>query len=615
MKIEKKTVDLFSRIFLVLQPPPNLTISEWADTYRKLTPEDSSASGQWRTDDAPYQRAIMDAITDTRVKRVVAMWGAQLGKTAGVVLNTIGYYIHHDPAPMMVVQPTLTMGQGFSKERLAPMIRATKVLSKRINRKSRYSGNTILQKKFPGGQLSIVGANSPASLSSRPVRIVFFDEVDRFPATAGTEGDPIHLAEKRTDTFWNKKIVCVSTPTIEGLSRIAVEYEHSTQEEWNIPCPHCEELQPLQWAAIKFDKADLAKGIFHECQFCHALGTEQEWKTAQINGKYIAANPGHQVRGFHINALASPWKPWAEIVEAFLIAKSEADKGNIELLKAWTNTTLGETWKEKGEEIDSKTLLSRRERYNCEVPNRVLVLTAAVDVQDNRLECEIVGWGVGKESYGIRYLKIHGSPGEEGTYSVWTRLDRLLLSEFTRADGRKMRISCTCVDSGGHFTQNVYKFCKDRELRRVFAIKGYSGAARPYIGAVSKNNRMRVPLFPLGVDTGKELLLERLKVQFEKDDAGRIVGGYCHFPIEPEAGYDEAYFEGLTAEKRMVKYHKGRPRFEWRLKKSGARNEPFDLRVYNGAALEIFNPVLDPVDDERNATKKGKKRGVVNKGI
>lgn len=612
--MEKKTFDLFRRIFLVLQPPPNLTISEWADKYRKLPQKDSSEHGRWHTDAAPYQREIMDAITDTRINRTVVMSAAQLGKTTAIILNPIGYYIHHDPAPIMVVQPTLAMAQSFSKERLAPMIHGARVLSQRIDSRSRYSGNTILQKHFPGGLISIVGANSPSSLASRAIRILFLDEVDRFPATAGTEGDPVSLAEKRTDTFWNKKIICVSTPTIEGMSRIAVEYKHSTQEEWNVPCPQCGDLQPLQWAAIKFDKNDLSKGVFHECQHCGVLSTEQEWKSSQKKGSFVAANPGHKVRGFHLNALASPWKPWTEIVEEFLKAKEEMEKGNIELLKSWTNTVLGETWKEKGEEIDSMTLLARRERYNCEVPSRVLVLTAAVDVQDNRLECEIVGWGVGKESYGIRYLKLHGSPGEEGTGSVWERLDKLLLSEFTRADGRKLRISCTCVDSGGHFTQNVYKFCKDKELRRVYAIKGYSGAARPYVGSVSKNNRMRVPLFPLGVDTGKELVLERLKVQFEKDDAGRIIGGYCHFPMEPEAGYDEAYFEGLTAEKRLVKYHKGRPRFEWRLKKSGARNEPFDLRVYNGAALEIFNPTLE-ADTERPPAKKAKKRGVVNKGI
>ena len=309
-----KTIDLFSHVFLVLQPPPEMTLSEWADRYRILSRESSAEPGRWHTDKAPYQRPIMDAITNDRIQKVVIMSGAQLGKT-DIILNAIGYYIHHDPSPMLVMQPTLAMSEAFSKDRLSTMIRDTPVLSKRVNEKSRDSGNTILQKRFTGGHITLVGANSPASIASRPIRIVLADEIDRFPATAGNEGDPLLLMEARTNTFWNKKKISVSTPTVEGLSRIAVEYENSTQGEWNVPCPQCGAMQPIRWGQIVFDKDDPEYGIGHTCSQCGAVSGETEWKAQQLQGKFVEKYPNRKVKGFHLNALVSPWKPWREIVE------------------------------------------------------------------------------------------------------------------------------------------------------------------------------------------------------------------------------------------------------------------------------------------------------------
>ena len=246
--MKQATVDLFCRIFAVLAPPPDMTISEWADEYRRLSSESSAEPGRWRTSKAPYQKEIMDAICDVSIQKVVVMSAAQIGKTDGFILNPIGYFMHYDPSPIMVLQPTIQMGESFSKDRLSPMLRDTPVLRDKVNDKARNSGNTILQKIFPGGHVTIVGANSPSSLASRPIRILLADEIDRYPATAGNEGDPLLLAGKRLTTFWNKKEVDVSTPTIKGLSRIEVEYEHSTQEEWNVPCPACGALTPLEWA-------------------------------------------------------------------------------------------------------------------------------------------------------------------------------------------------------------------------------------------------------------------------------------------------------------------------------------------------------------------------------
>lgn len=286
-----------------------------------------------------------------------------------------------------------------------------------------------------------------------------------------------------------------------------------------------------------------------------------------------------------------------------------------ETLKVWVNTALGESWEEPSE-TDGEELLKRRERYNCEVPENVLVLTAGVDVQDDRLEVEVVGWGLEKESWGIEYKIFHGDPGQD---VVWNQLDEYLQKEFKYEDGTGLMISCTCVDSGGHFTTEVYKFCKPREHRRIFAIKGKGGPGVPFVGRVSRNNREKAALFTLGVDQGKQLLVSRLKVEFEG-------AGYCHFPIEVAKGYDEMYFKGLTSERRVIKYYKGRPKVEW-VKRAGIRNEPLDLRNYATAALEILNPNLEMLAEtnkngniyiqnrQMTGAPRQKKRRVISKGL
>ena len=580
--MKKATVDLFTRIFAVLAPPPNMTISQWADKYRRLSSESSAEPGRWRTSKAPYQREIMDAVCDMRIQKVVIMSAAQIGKTDALILNPIGYYMHYDPSPIMVMQPTIQMAETFSKDRLSPMLRDTPVLRDKVNDKSRNSGNTILQKIFPGGHVTMVGANSPSSLASRPIRILLADEIDRYPATAGNEGDPLLLAGKRLATFWNKKEVCVSTPTNKETSRIAVEFEHSTQEEWNVPCPACGAYTPLLWANIIFDRDKLDE-IGCACPACGVVSSETEWKEQFGKGKFVAAHPERKVRGFHLNALASLFVEWREIVEKFLTANEEKKKGNIELLKVWTNTEMGETWEEEGEQIETDDLFKRRERYNCEVPEEVLVLTAGVDVQDDRFEVEVVGWGIGKESWGIRYQKIYGDMLKE---QVWQDLDNFLLGGFKKKDGTALHIMSACIDTGGHHTDQVYRFTAERWERKIWSIKGKGGADVPYIRNPTTNNRVKTPLFIIGVDAGKALLYQRLRHETKGPN-------YCHFPLNEEAGYDEQYFIGLTAEKMVVRWRKGRSVVAWELKDSKhKRNEPLDLRNYATAALEIANPVL-----------------------
>lgn len=587
-----------------MKPPPELTLSQWADTYRVLSAESSAEPGRWHTDKAPYQREIMDAIGDPHIRRVVIMCAAQLGKTE-LLLNILAYFMAYSPAPILVMQPTLDMGQTFSKDRLAPMLRDTPALRGLVDVKSRYSGNTIMKKNFPGGHVTIVGANSATGLASRPIKVLLADEVDRYPGSAGTEGDPLSLAQKRQTTFWDKKTVMVSTPVIKGHSRIETEFNQSTKEEWNIPCPKCGHYQPLVWANVIFNPDDLTKEPLYKCERCGHEAGEYAWKAQGINGKFVAENPEAETRGFHLNTLASTFCGWKEIVQKFLVAKEQLDKGNPEGMKVWVNTELGETWEERGESVEDVELFNRREIYDAEVPEDVLVLTAGVDVQDDRFEVEVVGWGVGKESWGIRYQKIYGDMLKE---QVWADLDNFLLSGFTKKDGSVLHILSTCIDSGGHHTDQVYRFTKERYERRVWAIKGKGGAEVSFIRNPTTNNRVKTPLFIIGVDAGKAIIYQRLKHETKGPN-------YCHFPENEAAGYDATYFKGLTSEKMVVRFKKGRSVIVWELKDSSyKRNEPLDLRNYAMAALEIANPVLTKAEPGvQKAHKKG--RRIVSGGI
>lgn len=602
--MKRETIDLFKDIFKVLEPPPNLTLSQWADKFRRLSSESGSKGGHWDTSAAPWQREIMDAITDISVEKVVVMSAAQMGKTDAFLLNTIGYYMHYDPCTILCMQPTLSLAETMSKDRLMPMVRDTPVLRDKINEKSRTSGNTIFKKAFPGGRITMTGANSPTELRSRPIRILLADEIDAYPPTAGAEGDPLILAGKRLTTYWNRKEVDTSTPTVKGVSRIEMEFEHSTMEEWNVPCPSCGEYQPLEWGNLHYEvdnEGEISKTTY-VCSKCGVIHSEVEWKEHFSKGKYIAKHPGRKVRGFHFNSLASTFFGWEKIAKGFIEANEAMKKGNIELMKSWVNTELGQTWEQEGESANKDALLRRREKYKCEVPDEVIALTAGIDTQDDRFEVEVVGWGVGHESYGIQYKRIYGDLKQQ---EVWNSLDEFLLQTFTKADGTQMKIICACMDSGGHFTNKVYKFCKLRTARKVFAIKGKGGADRPYIPKPSKSNREQTYLFNLGVDTGKSLLLQRLMIEEEGP-------GYCHFPKDEGEyirGYDEDYFKGLTSERQVLHYKKGRPYFEWELTGETKRNEPLDCRNYAQAAIEITGLTLKEKPKDAPTAKLKAKRG------
>lgn len=557
----------------VLAPPPRLTCSEWADGSRYLSSEASAEPGRWRTDRAPYQRDIMDACSDPTVEDVVWMSSAQVGKTE-VVNNIVGYHVDQDPSPILVLQPTQQMGEAWSKDRLAPMLRDTPALHGKVkDPRARDSGNTLLHKSFPGGHITISGANSAASLASRPIRVVLCDEVDRYPASAGTEGDPVGLAEKRTATFWNRKKIKVSTPTIKGASRIEAAFLASDQRFFYVPCPHCDHRQRLRWGHLKWENGD-ARTAAYCCEGCGTL-IEERFKPAMLNaGEWRAHNTAARTVGFHLNALYSPWARWAELVAEWLEAQ-----GNPERLKVFVNTVLGETWEEEGEKLDEDTLATRRETYAAPVPMGAGLLTAAVDTQGDRLELKVKGWGKGEESWLVHFEQLWGDPaGDE----VWTQLEALLVREWKHEGGAPLRIAACCIDSGGHHTEAVYRFVKPRQPRRVWATKGMSMPGRPLVGRPSKANKHGVKLLPIGTDTAKDVVFARLRINTPGP-------GYMHFP----ASCDEEYFRQLTAERVMTRFVKGRPvrRYE---KPAHRRNEALDLEVMNLAALiSLGTPVIE----------------------
>lgn len=538
----------------------------------------------------------MDACSDPGIQEVVVMAGAQLGKTEAI-LNIVGYHIDNDPSPILVLQPTLEMAQAFSKDRVAAgLLRSTPCLRDKVkDPRARDSGNTTLHKIFPGGAITMVGANSPSGLASRPIRIVLCDEVDRYPSSAGTEGDPIQLARKRSATFWNRKVIMVSTPTNKGSSRIEDAYEKSDKREYYVPCKHCHHEQTLIWGNVKWQENQPDTAAYM-CEECGVLWSDSDRRWSIRNGQWIAGEDFKGVAGFKISGLYSPWTPLADGVKDFLAVKK-----NPEQLRVWINTYLGSLWEDPGETIDDYSLAERREPMDY-VPEDVMLITAGVDVQDSRLEVSYIGWMRDDESAVLGHETLYGDPSTPG---LWSNLDTALYRQFETESGRQLGIRATCIDSGGHFTQSVYAFCKKNYGRRIFAIKGVGGEGKPIAGRPSKSNSMKCHLFPIGVDTAKDLVFARLRIQ----DQGP---GYIHFSDT----LSDEYFRQLTAEKIVTRYHKG---FKKRVfEKVRARNEALDCMVYAIAAYAIIgvnvNTYADRAESEKTIADDKQQKETVEQG-
>jgi len=566
-----------------LRPEQPLTVSEWADRYRKLSSKASAEPGPWRTGRTPYLREPMDCLSsNSPIQRVVMMFAAQTGKTeAGS--NWLGYVIDHAPGPMLCVQPTVEMAKRLSKQRLESMITDTPCLAAKIApARARDSGNTMFSKEFSGGIMLLTGANSATGLRSAPCRYLFADEVDAFPSDVDGEGDPVALAERRTTTFARRKILLTSTPTVKDFSRIEAEYLRSDQRRFYVPCPSCGGMQWLQWPRLKWD-AKRPGDVRYQCEHCGER-FEENHKAAMLSaGEWrVTAPSDNRTAGFQLSGLYSPlgWCSWEQLVDDFLRAKSDAPA-----LKAFVNTRLAETWEEDyAAAVSADGLMAKRLAYESGTcPDGVVLLTCGVDVQDNRLAVSVWGWGEGETGWMIWHQELMGDPTQT---EVWGQLDQVLVTEWATTAGKSLKVSQVAVDSGGHCTHEVYRYVRDRVRQNVVAIKGSSRRNSPAVGKGNKVDvswqgrvlKRGVTLYQLGTDTIKTTLFGRLR----HNEAGGI--GTLHFGMAA----DEEYFRQLTSERQALRYHRGFPIREW-VKKAGDRNEALDCVVYAYAAMLLFS--------------------------
>jgi phage terminase large subunit GpA-like protein len=564
-----------------LSPPPRLSLSEWADEFRQLSRESSAEPGRWVTDRVPYLREIMDAVSNPDIPEMVLQKCSQIGYTEGVINNGVAYFIDQDPAPLMVVQPSDGDAEKWSKMKLAPMIRDTPRIRNRVaDAKSRDSDNTILLKSFAGGMLNVTGATSPKGLAAMPARVLFLDEVDRYPASAGAEGDPVGIAKKRVQTYWNRKVIMGSTPTLKGLSRIEKAMAATDERRYEVPCPHCQTYQELRWGGpdkaygLKWDegKPETARYL---CASCGTLIEEAD-KAAMVQaGRWVPTHPERVTPGWYLSALVSPFDGarWPVLVAEFLEAKEDPDQ-----LKVFVNTRLGETWEMRGEQVTPEALEARAEVYPAEVPRGTMFLTAGVDVQADRLEVEIDGWGNREESWTVDHQRIHGDPAHE---EVWGRLESVLARAYQHETGQELRIRATMIDSG-YKTTEVYRFVRPRQHRNVWAAKGTDEKGKSPLSKASRANRDGVKVWTIGTVAMKDTLFARLRLQ-------RPGPRYIHFRKPTETGLDAEYYAQFGAEKAVTSRGPGGQAVR-KYVQTRPRNEAIDLKVLNLAALHALGP-------------------------
>lgn len=587
------SVDLIIGFIEGLKPEPRLTVSQWADTYRYLDSKAAAEPGLYRTKRTPYLKEIMDNLSATNpIRKVVFMKAAQIGATE-LGNNWIGYIIDNAPGPILAVQPTDEMVKRNSKMRIAPMIEASPRLKEKIKpSRAKDSGNTITQKEFPGGVLVMTGANSAVGLRSMPARFIMLDETDGYPMDVDGEGSPIALAEKRASTFSNRKILEISTPTIDGQSIISADFAATDQRYFYVPCPFCGAEQILQfknlrWEAGKYDN------VVYECEHCNEP-IQERFKTEMLaNGRWVATMPENKNPfnvGYHLSALYSPfgWKSWAEIAEEWETSQNDDNK-----LKTFYNTVLGETWKEKTDAPEWETMYQRAEDYPYNKPfKEVVFITIGADVQADRIELEIVGWMKGRKSQSLDFRVLLGETTKD---EVWGQLDKVINEVFEREDGVYLPVRLTCVDSG-YNSAKVYSWAKKHGFSKVIPIKGSESLdtffSPPRAVDTTKHGKKigKQKVWHVGVSYIKSETYGFFRQSIDPE-TNIVPDGYCYFPKR-----DPNYFRGITAEVlQLERTKRGYIKYVW--VKKYARNEPLDCRVYARAATAILG--MDRWNDAR----------------
>jgi len=571
--------ELLAECATILLPPPEMTVSQWAETYRVLSREDSARPGKWSNEARPYQTAIMDAASNPSIQFLTIVGPAQWGKTQ-ILNNILGSRIHLNPGPMMVVNATERASEKWSKTRFSPMVRDCPELAALVgDPKSRDSSNTILEKTFPGGLLVAVGANAPAGLASQPIRDLFMDEIDRIPIdeSAGEEGDYEDLAEARTSDFEGRRLIYrCSTPTVRGRSRIEKAFLESNQHQRIFDCPHCGQEQGFTFQQVVFSESGNPEEAVYGCRGAGCVITQHELSQAERRGRWVPSHPeitdhaGFQVHGLMVRSMAT-------LVKGFLKAKRKGPKS----LQVFINTQLGEWWDlREGEALQVEGLHARSRESDYlsgDIPVGVGILTAGVDNQSaspQRLEIVVRGTGVGEEQWTILHHVIPGNlavmKSTDEIDSPWDRLEEFLMQEWTRKDGRTMKIRAIGLDIGGHFTKQVYAFCRRPRMRGIaYPVKG---ATTPQAKLVRKSNA-KGRLYLVDQVAAKDQIYATLKI-------AKPGPGYQHFPADLDAGY----FEQLLSEVPV----RGKRKYEKRDKDDP--NEILDCHVYADAALAIYAP-------------------------
>lgn len=559
---------------LGLELPPKQTVSQWADAKRMIAQGTGPEPGRWRTDRTPYLREPMDSMSDPDIETVVLMMSSQVGKTE-VLLNVAGYYVEQDPAPQMLVLPTLELADSFSTKRFTPTVEASVSLLDRIGlAQARATSNTIREKSYPGGDIVFAGANSPASLASRPRRVVLADEIDKYKANIGSDGDPLKQAFQRTQNFWNRKRAIASTPTIEGLSAIDVWFKRSDQRQFEVPCHACGTFQPLEWEQVRWNRGD------HESARYFCAHCDEEWDQRQVylsvrHGHWVAQAPFNGIAGFRCWAIYSPWVTLAE-----LVAEWEEAEGKPGEEQTFVNLKLGRVYNPtKGAKTTPEALYARREDYGPtaeggyrNLPAGVLLVTCHVDVQHDRWECQYLGHGVDDERWVLDY-RVHY--GETHDPLRWKEMEMaLLVRSFPHPSGRDLPIEAVAIDAGDQ-QQTVLEFVRECRMafKPYYAVRGVAGEGRPLFRESDQRFKLGAKLHLSGVDDGKKMVFAEVAAGPTDDNPGHRIR--VHFPNH----LDLSYFQGLIAsEKLKVEFVGGWPKRKW-VPVHGVRNEPLDTFV------------------------------------
>lgn len=576
-----------------------MSMSTWADRYFYLVAESSGTSGPWET--RPYQKAPLDCMGIEDIEVVTYQKPGRVGFTK-MLGAAMGYNVHHKHRNQVMWQPTDGDAKEFVKDELDPMLRDVPVVGGLLksppDKKSKH--NTVDEKSFVGSTLHVKGGKSPANYRRMTKDVAYYDELAAFDDNVGKEGDATALGDKRLTQSPFPKSIRGSTPKIRGICQIEKSMSHADMRFHRFfPCPSCSHMQELAWARMRWTDGDPATTV-HVCEACQHGATYSDYlDSMDIGGQWRSVrfdddSAGYVQTGYVIDESLdecilrdadgneAEWPrhvgfwlwgafsyelTWPAMVAEFIEANEAKKIGAIEKLITFVNMRLAETWEEQGEKADDMALFKRKEPYSAQVPDGVQLLTAWADVQDDRIEYEVDGWGCGEESWAIDYVVLRGDPSKN---ELWDKLLEGFRQQYRRADGSLMDIKLAGIDSGGHYTDEVYKFSRQNGPTWIIPTKGSSEAGRPIATMPRKRNAKGVYLTIVGTDTAKEIIYRRYTVETPGP-------GYCHWPQSDK--FDKAYFDQATAEKKIRRYRQGRPYYVWDAEKR--RNEALDCRVGN----------------------------------